>query len=268
MNNKVILVILDGLNYEVAQQCMGYLQGLIEQQRAGLYAVTCELPAMSRPLYECLLTGIRPVDSGIVNNKIVRRSNHQSIFSLAQQQGKTTAAAAYHWISELYNRAPYQPVRDRHTRDHQLNIQYGCFYQWDHYPDEAVFLDAEYLRQKYQPDFLLIHSMNIDDTGHQFGCDSPQYRNCARHTDIILSSFIDGWISQGYQLIITSDHGMNQDRSHSGILPEERCVPLFLLGDKFTQQPAIIPQTTLCGLICELLELKHDKSLPDGVLKS
>ena len=179
MSNKVILVVLDGLNYQVARDCMGYLNGLLEQSdmheklgdsyskqstsqstqknklRATLYLMQCELPSMSRPLYECILTGARPVESGIVNNQIVRLSNHESIFSLAKSQGKVTAAAAYHWVSELYNRAPFDAVRDRFTNDETMNIQHGCFYHWDHYPDEALFLDAEHLRVTHQPDFLL-----------------------------------------------------------------------------------------------------------------
>ncbi|MGC9553457.1 alkaline phosphatase family protein, partial [Vibrio metoecus] len=74
MSHKVILVVLDGLNYQVAQHCLGYLQALVEQQRAALYLVESELPSLSRPLYECLLTGVRPTDSGIISNQVVRRS--------------------------------------------------------------------------------------------------------------------------------------------------------------------------------------------------
>lgn len=266
MNNKVILVILDGLNYQVAHDCMGYLNGLIEQDRATRYKLNCELPSMSRPLYECLLTGVRPIDSGIVNNQVVRLSHNESVFSLASQQGKVTAAAAYHWMSELYNQAPYDAVRDRFTHNDAMNIQHGCFYHWDHYPDEAVFLDAEYLRQTYQPDFLLIHPMNIDDLGHKFGLDSKQYRNGARMADILLSNHIDTWLANGYQILITSDHGMNNDLSHGGILPEEREVPLFVIGNVFkptsalSQEPAAtIQQTEICGSICQILELTHHK---------
>jgi predicted AlkP superfamily pyrophosphatase or phosphodiesterase len=39
MSNKVILVVLDGLNYQVARDCMGYLNGLLEQQRATRYPI-------------------------------------------------------------------------------------------------------------------------------------------------------------------------------------------------------------------------------------
>ncbi|WP_232802370.1 alkaline phosphatase family protein [Motilimonas sp. E26] len=267
MNNKVILVVLDGLNYQVAHDCMGYLNGLIEQQRASLSPIQSELPSLSRPLYECLLTGVRPIDSGIVSNNIVRRSKHDSIFSLAKNQGLSTAAAAYHWVSELYNRAPYQAVRDRFTQDETLNIQHGCFYQWDHYPDEAVFLDAEQLRLSHQPNFLLIHPMNIDDAGHKFGLDSSQYRNSARHADVLLSHFIDLWLADGYQVLVTSDHGMNNDRSHGGTLPEEREVPLFMIGSAFAHHGAHIKQTDICGLCCELLGLDHQKPYPKESLR-
>ncbi|MGC9492940.1 alkaline phosphatase family protein [Vibrio genomosp. F10] len=263
MSNKVILVVLDGLNYQVAQECMGYLNGLIEQQKSTLYKLRCELPSLSRPLYECILTGVVPVLSGIVNNNIARLSTQESVFSLAHSQGKVTAAAAYHWVSELYNQAPFDAVRDRHTNDESLNIQHGHFYHWDHYPDEELFLDAESLRQRHQPDFLLVHPMNIDDAGHKFGLDSPQYRNAARAADSYLSNYIDSWLSSGYQIMITSDHGMNNDRSHGGILPEEREVPLFVIGDRFTlpasPQQLDIKQTELCGMCCQLLSLDHDK---------
>ncbi|CAM3001091.1 alkaline phosphatase family protein [Moritella viscosa] len=267
MNNKVILVVLDGLNHQVARECMGYLNALIEQDRATLYPIISELPSMSRPLYECLLTGVTPAQSGIVNNDIVRLSHHSSIFSLAKKASLTTAAAAYHWMSELYNIAPYNAVRDRFTQDPSLNIQHGCFYHLDHYPDEMLFLDAEHLRQQHQPDFLLIHPMNIDDTGHKFGLDSSQYRNSARRVDIILSNYMDIWLQAGYQTMITSDHGMNNDKSHGGILPEERAVPLFVIGEHFSHQPTTMKQTDICGNVCQLLGLTdHDKSYNQDLL--
>jgi predicted AlkP superfamily pyrophosphatase or phosphodiesterase len=262
MRNKVILVVLDGLNYQVAHDCMGYLNGLIEIHQATLYKVQAQLPSMSRPLYECILTGKRPVESGIVNNEVVRLSNHSSVFSLAKDAGLITAAAAYHWMSELYNRAPYDAIRDRVTNDETLNIQHGCFYHSDHYPDEHLFLDAEYLRRQYNPNFLLIHPMNIDDTGHKFGLDSSQYRNSARYADIYLSRFVPEWIDQGYQIIVTSDHGMNNDRSHGGVLAEEREVPMFVIGSQFAHRHVVEnieppKQTEICGLVCDLLGIEH-----------
>ncbi|MDP2257191.1 MAG: alkaline phosphatase family protein [Polaromonas sp.] len=260
MNNKVILVLIDGLAWQVAHDCMGYLQGLREAGRASLYRMDCELPALSRPLYECVLTGVRPVDSGVVHNDVTRLSTEESIFHLARKAGATTAAAAYHWISELYNRSPYDAVRDRFTDDESLPIQHGVFYHADSYPDDHLFIDGEILRRRHDPDFLLIHPMNTDDAGHRHGLESSQYRNAARRADNFLSAHLPTWIEQGYQVLVTSDHGMNKDHTHRGVLPEERQVPLFIFGKHFSHDPGAAPrQLELCGVIAELLGVSHEK---------
>jgi predicted AlkP superfamily pyrophosphatase or phosphodiesterase len=224
------------------------------------YRLASALPSLSRPLYECILTGSTPVESGIVHNGVNRLSNRQSLFHLARDAGLVTAAAAYHWISELYNRSPYDARRDRFTHDAQLPIAHGVFYHADDYPDEHLLLDAEALRRAHAPDFLFIHPMNVDDAGHRHGLDSAEYRNAARRIDTLLSGFLPDWMDAGYQILITSDHGMNRDGSHGGNLTEEREVPLYLLGEAFNHQGTESPrQTALCGLIADLLDLAHDK---------
>lgn len=261
MNSRVILVVLDGLAWQVAHDCMGYLHGLCEAGHASLYRMDCELPSLSRPLYECILTGVRPVDSGVVHNEVTRLSKEESIFHLAHKAGAKTAAAAYHWISELYNRSPYDAVRDRFTDDESLPIQYGVFYHGDSYPDDHLFIDGEILRRRHDPDFLLIHPMNTDDAGHRHGLESSQYRNAARRADNFLSAHLPTWIEQGYQIIVTSDHGMNKDHTHRGILPEERQVPLFVIGNQFSHDPNAEPrQVELCGIIAQLLGVPHQKN--------
>jgi predicted AlkP superfamily pyrophosphatase or phosphodiesterase len=260
MKHNVILVVLDGLSYQVAQHALGHLLAYCQAGRAALYKLDCALPALSRPLYECILTGVAPIDSGIVHNDVVRLSNQRSVFHYARDAGLSTAAAAYHWVSELYNRAPFQAARDRHTSDDALPIQHGHFYYADHYPDSHLFADADSLRQRHQPNLLLVHPMNIDDAGHKHGLDSSQYRNAARMADVLLAEYIQTWLDAGYQILVTADHGMNNDRSHNGVLPEEREVPLIVLGSAFSLDPAARPQQTeLCGTLCQLLGAAHDK---------
>ncbi len=268
MTDKVILIVLDGLAYKIAEQCMGFVQALGEQGCATLYKVQCELPSMSRPLYETILTGVTPAVSGIIHNQVVRNSNQESVFSLAREAGLSTAAAAFHWFSELYNESPYNAVRDRHTVDTEQLIQYGTFYHDGQYPDGHLYLDAELLRRRYDPDFLLIHPMNIDEAGHHSGLDSSHYRNTTRRSDKELSEYLPTWIEAGYQIIITADHGMNTDKSHGGSLAEERDIPLYVIGDRFSHQAGCAPkQTEICGIICELLGLlDHSKSVTENLL--
>lgn len=270
MQHKVIVVLVDGLSAEVAHG-MGYLAGMVEAER-GLYTtLSCALPSLSRPLYECILTGVPPVASGITHNGVSRLSLHDSIFHLARAAGKRTAAAAYYWVSELYNQSPWLAARDRFTHDEQLPIQHGCFYWDDNYPDSHLLMDGEWLRSQYDPDFLLIHPMGVDDAGHKFGFDSRQYRNQARRMDSLLADLLPQWLAEGYQVVVTSDHGMNNDLSHGGTLPEERTVPLWLFGDAFVERwpdGVAIAQTQLCALMADLLGISHDKPAAPPLLKA
>ncbi|MBI1175028.1 MAG: alkaline phosphatase family protein [Sideroxydans sp.] len=260
MGSKVILVIVDGLAWEVARTGMGYLLALRESGRASLYRMECELPSLSRPLYECILTGVAPVESGVVHNDVRRLTSQTGIFHLAAAAGLVTAAAAYHWVSELYNRTPFDAGRDRFTDDASLPIQHGIFYHSDDYPDAYSLLDGEHLRRKHVPDFLLIHPMGVDDAGHRHGLDSMQYRNAVRHVDMLLSVLMPTWLAEGYQVLVTGDHGMSNDLRHGGALPEERLVPLFLAGSRFSGGADVVPrQTQLCGLMADLLAVPHDK---------
>ena len=216
MRHDVILSSCWTASTSVARDCMGHLQALCGAGRGQSYRLECELPSLSRPLYECILTGVPPIDSGIPHNDVVRLSQEQSLFHYARAAGLSTAAAAYHWVSELYNRAPFDPARDRHTDDSAMPIQRGHFYWSDHYPDSHLFADAESLRRRHAPNFMLVHSMNIDDAGHRHGLASPPTAT-PRGADALLSEYLHQWLAAGYQVAITADHGMNEDRSHGGI---------------------------------------------------
>ena len=139
---RVILVLSDALRYDTAVDGMGFLGHLVETKHASLYKVIGELPSMSRPMYETVHTGLPVMEHGVVSNLVVRRSTKPNVFQSAVEAGKTTAAAAYYWFSELYNRAPYDPIDDREVDDPALLIQHGRFYTQDSYPDPELFATA------------------------------------------------------------------------------------------------------------------------------
>ena len=266
---RVIFVLLDGLSAKTARACMGYLESLCEAGRAFGASIHCELPALSRPLYHCLLTGQRPAESGIVHNTYWQATPAQSCFHLAGIQGRITAAAAFYWLSELVNSHPFVPERERVTVNPALPIQHGLFHSCDAYPDAQVFLDARMLLTAYTPDLLLIHTLGIDHAGHLYGHDSPNYRNAAREADMLLARYMPDWLARGYQLMITSDHGMSADRLHNGSSPEEREVPVWLVGNAFLPDAPRPPeQVEWCGTLCEAMWLQaHGKAFCREVLR-
>ncbi|TVY01397.1 alkaline phosphatase family protein [Cohnella terricola] len=264
--SRLITVVLDGLRYDAARRCLGYMEHLVERGEAFCYQVKSELPSLSRPLYEVLLTGTAASKNGITANHIVRLSKERSVFHLAREAGLTTAAAAYHWVSELYNSAPFNPLIDRHQHDEGKPIQHGAFYFEDHYPDSHLFADAEYMRRSHDPHFLYIHSMNIDDAGHKFGGDSQGYDMAVRTADGILATLVPLWLSEGYRIVVTSDHGMNARGHHGGTAPEERFVPLYIIGERVIASDAEEPlsQLGMAPLFCRCLGLKPSAEMhPD-----
>lgn len=263
--SKAILIVLDGLNHRVGTSAMGYMMHLTEKGYAGLYVVKSELPSMSRPLYETLMTGLPPVEHGVLSNQILRKSNRPNIFSLAREAGLTTGAAAYSWINELYNETPFDPMCHRIVCDEERSIQHGMFYYEDMYPDSHLFADGFHIHSRYNPDLLLIHSMNIDYAGHRFGSDSKEYRQAAIMADTLLSLVIPDWLARGFQLVITADHGMNRDGLHNGVDDEERLVPMWVIGDRFSKSAKAdsLNQLALAPLICRLMNIA-----PSGNMRS
>ncbi len=267
--NKVILVLSDGLRYDAAVSGMGYLGHLVEAKIASLYQVTGELPSMSRPMYETIHTGLKVDEHGIVSNLVVRRSNQPNIFRAAVEAGRTTAAAAYYWFSELYHRTPYDRIGDREVDDVSLWIQHGRFYTQDDYPDADLFATAAWLARRFTPDYLLVHPMGMDYAGETYGSDSGEYRNHAIRQDMWLAPLIMEWMAQGYNILVTADHGMNADGLHGGTTPDVRQVPLFLIrpgaaGRGDTQD--VISQLQIAPTVCKLMGIPVPASMKQPAL--
>lgn len=79
-HNKLIFIMLDGLRYDTAVTQMGYMHHLVEYGKAARYKVRSELPSLSRPLYEVLMTGNPVWRHGIATNQTVRLSHERSLF--------------------------------------------------------------------------------------------------------------------------------------------------------------------------------------------
>ena len=255
---KVILIILDGLNYEVAKKNMSYLLAQCHARKGHLRAIQSVPPALSRPLYETILTGKTANESGITSNHSTQLSKEQSIFHYTKLLGKIGAAAASHWFSELYNHTPFEPIDWRFVANPNLTIPYGIFYFDWHYPDSHTFSDGEYLRENYQPDFLLIHPMGIDNSGNRYGKNSLEYQKSVRLIDEAFATYLPTWLEEDYQIFITSDHELNNKHpmnQNTQDITASTTIPLFIFGTIHQHlQPEIIEQTDLCSIICQLLE--------------
>ncbi len=254
MKNKVVLVLIDALGYDEAVKRGGYLEALVEHGRAAKYRVTGELPALSRPMYETMMTGLPPVEHGVTSNRIVRRSAFGNLFSITRAAGLSNAAAAYGWVLELYGTGrAFDPVHDVYHLDGAGDIAHGIFYIQDEYPCERLFADAEYLRARYDPDFLLAHPMDVDLAGHRKGAGSFEYGMAASRVMDQLATLIPDWTQAGYDVIVTADHGMDHLGLHEGNEEIQRRVPLYIVSGKVT--PGDYSEETLTSTVTAPLVL-------------
>lgn len=261
---KTILVLLDACQYEAGTRNLGYLEHLIDYGKGAKYKVRGELPSLSRPMYATLLTGVPVYMHGIAANETVRTLECENVFSMCKENGGTTAAAAYLWVSELYNYAPFRPDRDRIQIHTGGMIDTGIYYWEDEYPDSHLFADGEYLRKQYDPHFILYHSMGIDNQGHLKGAGSREYEEAIIKADNILSLLMEGWMKEGYQIVVTADHGMNTLGLHGGIDAEQRDTPLYIFSDAVKAgrfEDDYISELNVAPLLCHLLDIPASKEM-------
>lgn len=267
--SKVILIMIDAQGFETATLRAGFLEHLTETGRAAKYRVECGLPSSSRPMYETLLTGQPVWAHGVYSNHVVRPSRCENLFSLTKANGLVNAAAAYGWVSELYSgRFPFDLYRDRYQLNGSGDFSHGVFYIDDTYPDSHLYADAEGLRLNYHPDFMLIHPMNVDDTGHKFTAASREYAHASEKSFENISILFDRWREDGYDLLVTGDHGMDALGLHGGNGPMQREVPLYIVSDAvqtgdFTDHA--ITNLNIAPFICDLLGIPRGDHMLDPI---
>jgi arylsulfatase A-like enzyme len=69
----------------------------------------------------------------------------------------------------------------------------------------------------------------MDYTGETYGSDSSQYRRQAIKQDVLLGPLLLEWGERGYTVLVTGDHGINNDGHHGGTTLDQREVPLFII---------------------------------------
>ena len=260
---KVAMIMLDGCRFDLGLENLGYLMHLVEKKQASLFKVKGELPSVSRSCYEVLMTGTPAYINGITGNGVVRRSTEESVFELVKQNNGLSAAAAFHWISELYNDANFDLARDRFQHNLNQNIQHGIYYN-DVYPDRCLLADGLYLAREYQPNFLFILPMTVDEYGHEYTGDSKEYREKIAQADSTFAEYIPMLIEEGYDIIVTSDHGMDEFGHHGGTAKSVREVPLFVISEsmeKGDRTKEMISQLMVAPLICQLLGIEPSKKM-------
>ena len=66
--------------------------------------------------------------------------------------------------------------------------------------------------------------------GHRYGHDCIEMDHAVFAMDAMLAAFLPGWLKDGYEVIVTADHGQTDRGHHGGHEDEQQDFALYYFG--------------------------------------
>lgn len=238
LKNKVLLIILDGQPWRDARRYMGNLEGWVISGQARVWKMRAVLPSISGPCYASIHTGVTPQEHGVLTNHIRHRVAQKDIFSQVTAAGGKTGAVTHSFWSEFFNRYPFDSVRDIEYDHDDGPITHGRFHTMtgadnsnQMTPSDAdLFATLTRLTKKFGIDYGILHTCTLDSMGHRFGHDCGAMDHACAVMDSVLAVFIPRWLENGYEVIVTADHGQSDRGHHGGHGDDQQDVALYWFG--------------------------------------
>lgn len=263
MDNKLLLIVLDGVPYRNFRRLFGNLEGWVESGDARVWTHRSVLPSMSASCYASLHTGVSPAVHGCTGNHDVQRLKLQDVFSQVRLAGGTTGAVAHSFWSEFFNRAPFDLTRDiEYDEPESTSINHGRFHTMTGYghvnqmtsSDVDLFATLTMLCSRNALDYGLLHTCTLDCMGHRFYHDCHEMDDACARMDAMLAPFIPRWRAAGYEIIVTADHGQDARGHHGGRDPLQQETALYYFGNaNGPDADAVIDQVQLAPTILSRL---------------
>ena len=262
LENKLLLIVLDGVPYRNWRRLMGNLEGWVQSGQARVWKMRSVLPSTSACCYASMHTGVTPQVHGILANDIRFRVEQPDIFSEVTKVGGVTGAVTHSYWSEFFNRHPFDVVRDIEYNEPGGPISHGRFHTMTNYDaynqmtpsDVDLFATLTMLTKRFGIDYGILHTVTLDSMGHRFGHDCVQMDNACFFMDSALAAFLPRWLKDGYEVIVTADHGQTDRGHHGGREDEQQDVALYYFGKGWGQEPdVLLDQLQLAPTILERL---------------
>ena len=217
---------------------MGNLEGWVASGDAQLWRMRSVLPSTSASCYASIHTGVPPQAHGILSNGILFRVGQPDIFSEVAKAGGRTGAVAHSFWSIFFNRAPFDPLRDLEYDEPGGPIAHGRFHTMSGYdrvnqmtPSDAdLFATLTMLTARHGIDYGIVHTCTLDSIGHRFGHDCGAMDQALFVIDAQLAAWLPRWLSDGYEVIVTADHGQTDRGHHGGHDDEMQDFALYYFG--------------------------------------
>ena len=93
MDNKLLLIILDGIPYRNWRRLFGNLEGWVDSGEARVWKIRSVLPSISASCYASIHTGVAPAEHGCTGNGNVFRLSQPDVFGQVRAGGGVACRA-------------------------------------------------------------------------------------------------------------------------------------------------------------------------------
>jgi predicted AlkP superfamily pyrophosphatase or phosphodiesterase len=239
LDTRLLLIVLDGVPWRNWRRLFGNLEGWAQSGEARVWRMRSVLPSVSGPCYASIHTGAPPQTHGILGNEGRFRVATPDLFSEVAKAGGRTGAVTHSYWSEFFNRCPFDPVRDIEYDEADGPIHHGRFHTMTAYnhanqmtPSDAdLFATLTMLTERFGIDYGILHTCTLDSMGHRFGHDNSAMDNACATMDAMLAPFAQRWRRNGYEVIVTADHGQTDRGHHGGSEDLQQDFALYYFGE-------------------------------------
>ncbi|WP_291728751.1 alkaline phosphatase family protein [Leisingera sp. F5] len=240
MDNKLLLIILDGVPWRNFRRLFGNLEGWVDSGDARVWKLRAVLPSISASCYASIHTGVAPAVHGCTGNANVFRLKEKDVFSQVRDAGGVTGAVAHSYWSSFFNRHPFDYVRDiEYDEPESKTINHGRFHSMTGYgkdnqmtpSDVDLFGTLTNLCLRFGLDYGMLHTCTLDSMGHRYFHDCQEMDHACFVMDEMLAPFITRWRDLGYDVIVTADHGQDERGHHGGRGALQQETALYYFGE-------------------------------------
>ncbi len=263
MQNKLLLIILDGVPWRNRRRLFGNLEGWVTAGEARVWKHRAVLPSISASCYASIHTGVTPQEHGCTGNGNVFRLSQPDVFSQVRAAGGVTGAVAHSFWSSFFNRHPFDLVRDiEYDEPESDTINHGRFHTMTGYglvnqmtpSDVDLFASLTNLCMRFGLNYGMLHTCTLDSMGHRFFHDCQEMDHACAVMDEMLAPFIHKWRAAGYEIIVTADHGQDERGHHGGHSALQQESALYYFGPaEGPDAGAVIDQLQLAPTILSRL---------------
>ncbi|MBQ4860661.1 alkaline phosphatase family protein [Pseudoalteromonas sp. MMG013] len=213
---SVVLISLDGFRWDYIEQYDAKGLQKIAQQGVQVNKMWPVYPSKTFPNHISIITGLRPVNHGIIDNKFCDKNRNECykmgsgkddstwfngipLWNLARMQG--LKSATYFW-----------PESDARFNGMVPNYYYHYSQQSDYQARIDQIIQWLSLEEGVRPHFVAGYFSLVDSIGHDFGPNSTQVYDAVQQVDKLITDLQLrlSQLAHPVNLVIVSDHGMTE----------------------------------------------------------